>query len=358
MTNFDLDNVGSGFQLDDDGLDDLLDEANARGEIVGEDNTFEYFAGVDTREVPDSGTTAQHSTHQEDIRESSEDSQSYVESSRTEVEPVFVAPVETPQEDEEDSDDDVLSEPSFDSVSDEELIPETEEETDEFEEDTYVPIDPFAVPTPPTYENDVHNGSEEFVVDDRINSNEELSTPVENFTEVRETVETPAPVVVEETPVHSSSSYAAPKMRVPSLADDLHRVRQVVNILDAYRGLSSEEKSVAGQFVTAGGDVESESDFIVKVINADPMLSKTMKLLTEAKALDDVERSFFIIELDNDVLYSLGSLVSVFVEIEDDNSARNRYARNLVRSIEQLDSKAMGFVSATEKVLSAAEVSD
>lgn len=149
-----------------------------------------------------------------------------------------------------------------------------------------------------------------------------------------------------------------PRVIMPNIEDSINNVNQIINILDAYRKLTDNEKNVAGQFITGGEVVSSESEFIVKVINVDRMLPITMKALGEAKHRDPVERAFYVIELDNDILYNLGSLVSVFMpegqEPKPSNS-NTQYAREVVRCIDALSSEDMRYIEATELVLRASE---
>lgn len=179
----------------------------------------------------------------------------------------------------------------------------------------------------------------------------------------------PAPVaapVYVPTPVapavrHSAASeYSQPTSRrisIPSESEEIALAGKVIRILDAYRKLSSEVQSVASQFITSGSEViEDEATLVVKVINADPMLSVTMRSLREAKALDPVERVFHVISLEDDVLHSLGGLVSVFNGTALDESLNKiNYARALVREIDKLEPRAVNYVESTESILAAAD---
>lgn len=152
-----------------------------------------------------------------------------------------------------------------------------------------------------------------------------------------------------------NETYETPRVSVPKNAS-VEQVAQIIRILDAYRQLNSEEKTVASQFITVGETLDNEEEFVVSVLNVDPMLTKTMKALKEAKDRDPVDRAFFVVDLERNLLKNLGNLVSVFTgdEISNDQS-HNQYSRQVVKNIEQLDNKDMSFVSATETVLTAAE---
>lgn len=172
----------------------------------------------------------------------------------------------------------------------------------------------------------------------------------------------PAPVATPAPAVRHSASVEYPqptgrRISIPSESEEIALAGKVIRILDAYRKLSSEVQSVASQFITSGSEViEDEATLVVKVINADPMLSVTMRSLREAKAHEAVERVFYVISLDDDVLHSLGGLTSVFNGTTlDPNQNRISYARALVREIEKLEPRAVNYVESTESILAAAD---
>jgi hypothetical protein len=151
------------------------------------------------------------------------------------------------------------------------------------------------------------------------------------------------------------SQQSSRRISIPSEADEIVTAGKVIRIIDAYRKLNAEVRSVALQFITGGTEViEDEATLVVKVINADPMLSVTMRSLREAKALDPVERVFYVISLEDNVLHSLGGLVSVFNGTSlDETQNRISYARALVREVEQLEARAVNYVESTESILAA-----
>jgi hypothetical protein len=155
------------------------------------------------------------------------------------------------------------------------------------------------------------------------------------------------------TPDYSRS--ASRHINIPTEADEIATAGKVIRIIDAYRQLTPEVRSVASQFITGGSEViEDEATLVVKVINADPMLSVTMRSLREAKAHEAVERVFYVISLEDDVLHNLGGLVSLFNGTTLDESANKiSYARALVREIEKLEPRAVNYVESTESILAA-----
>lgn len=183
----------------------------------------------------------------------------------------------------------------------------------------------------------------------------------------------PAPVAVTEErshapePAYSTEPMVTPptapgpnraRVRVPSEQEQVADAARVISIIDVYRKLSAEEKTVTVQFVTNGDmDTTDDATLVVKVLNADPMLTTTMRALREAYEHDLVERAFYAMSLDTKTLHSLGSLVSVFSDKEYDESLSNlAYSRDVVASIAELGDREINFVKATESVLAAAEI--
>ena len=117
-------------------------------------------------------------------------------------------------------------------------------------------------------------------------------------------------------------------------------------------------KNIVAQFVYNDNDVDitDEAQIVVKVLNADEMLAKTMTNLKEtASQKDRVERVFYILRLEQNELKTLGSLVSTLTENNINSASDNiGFARELEAAIEKLDPKIIQYVAATESVLKAA----
>lgn len=170
---------------------------------------------------------------------------------------------------------------------------------------------------------------------------------------------TPAPALSYAPEPVAVPEYSRPRARainVPTESDEIATAGKVIRIIDAYRKLNAEVRSVASQFITGGSEViEDEATLVVKVINADPMLSVTMRALREAKAHEAVERVFYIISLEDDVLHNLGNLVGLFNGTTmDESQNRISYARGLVHEIDKLEPRAVNYVESTESILAAA----
>lgn len=167
---------------------------------------------------------------------------------------------------------------------------------------------------------------------------------------------TPFASISSPAPAPEYSSHSSRHINIQTEANEIATAGKVIRIIDAYRKLNAEVRSVASQFITGGSEViEDEATLVVKVINADPMLSVTMRSLREAKALDPVERVFYVISLEDDVMHNLGGLVSLFNGTTmDESQNRITYARGLVHEIDKLEARAVNYVESTESILAAA----
>jgi hypothetical protein len=167
-------------------------------------------------------------------------------------------------------------------------------------------------------------------------------------------VEVPAPPV--EVPVVSSKAvkpHGGVRIRTE---DELEQdTSRIIRVLDAYRDLSSEEREVALQFISNGqAEGVTDSKAVVKVINADQMLLKTMSSMCEVYELAPVDRAFYVMALDSKTLHMLGDLVSVFTQSDYNTKQSNlQFAKEVVSGIEQVGDREISYVKATESLLSA-----
>lgn len=181
----------------------------------------------------------------------------------------------------------------------------------------------------------------------------------------------PAPAVfasVEESPssdesvnepaaVRSERSEPVVARKKPSVkgAFTLDSLRRVLKVLEIYRELPKIHQEVVSKFVANGTVLEDEAKIVLAVLESDDALARTMKNLKRAKDFEPVDRSFFVMELNEIQLNDLGELVSVFSEIDySRNYPRHKNGKNIVRAVEALTPEMMGYVDSTEKVLSVA----
>lgn len=168
----------------------------------------------------------------------------------------------------------------------------------------------------------------------------------------------PAPAVKTYSPVEAPKPAEAPKrFNIPTEKDDIESVRKTIRILDAYRKLNS--KTIVAQLIFNDNNVDpqDEAALVVKVLRADPMLGRMMTVLREsASEKDRVERVFYILNTDHDVLRYLGSFLETVSDKTFDNSQNHiAFAKEIEQTIENLDTKIVQHVADAQSVLVAAE---
>lgn len=201
--------------------------------------------------------------------------------------------------------------------------------------------------------------------------------PIQKPAEKNPSFEETTPTIVEQAPVerkveteaaHQVPEVVHQKVEQPIVKNNyadsnisLDETSKIIAILDTYRSLTTEEKLVSAQLITNSDvdlqDKQIEAKLIIATLGLKNILEKTIKTLLEAKKLDPVERAFYVIDLDDEVLYPLGSLVSAFFDKEiEPAKTRINYSRELVSLIEELTNETIDFIKATEKILDSAKL--
>lgn len=149
----------------------------------------------------------------------------------------------------------------------------------------------------------------------------------------------------------------SPRVHIPTSADELRFVQRVLRINEVLSQMNRETRYVVDQFTSSGSAPENNdnAEMVVNALNANPMLATVTHAIKEAAEMDDVERSFFIMEMANAERNYLSVILSMFLDepISPSMSAPQQ-SRLIVRAIASLDQKVMGYILATESVLSAA----
>lgn len=191
-----------------------------------------------------------------------------------------------------------------------------------------------------------------------------MSTSVETVNTTNEpvahnqtTYDNSEPNMVSEKP--HTTSHESPVERKLTMKTETHFINEtqrIINVLDTYRGLSQTVRSMVIQFIDVE-NVDDEAKVVVRALNADPMLGKTMEALRDsASERERVERVFYILRLSNDVLHSLGNLVTALTGKNfTDNADQLTYAKELEESINGLDKQIIEYIVATQNVLKAAQ---
>lgn len=148
------------------------------------------------------------------------------------------------------------------------------------------------------------------------------------------------------------------KVSIRKESEYVEETQRIIAALDTYREIDKESRAIVSQFIhnDSDADPEDEATLVVKALRADPMLEKTMVALQEAATEKDrVQRVFYVLELPQDVLYSLGDLVGTFIGEEISQSLEKiPFSRLVENGINGLDEKIISYVSATRNVLEAA----
>ena len=162
--------------------------------------------------------------------------------------------------------------------------------------------------------------------------------------------------VSEKSHTTSHESSVERKLTMKTETHFINETQRIINVLDTYRGLNQTVRSMVIQFIDVE-NVDDEAKVVVRALNADPMLGKTMEALRDsASERERVERVFYILRLSNDVLRSLGNLVTALTGKNfTDNADQLTYAKELEESINGLDKQIIEYIVATQNVLKAAQ---
>ena len=131
-------------------------------------------------------------------------------------------------------------------------------------------------------------------------------------------------------------------------------VSLVVSVLDYVRGLDVDTlrfiyESVSGKRFEDGTD---ENRVVATIIHSNVSTLNVLNTILEAWNKEPVDRSFYIIDLDDDVLSKVGKILSATTGATFGKGSRNDYAKQVVNYIAELDGDIVDNVSATKAALS------
>lgn len=164
----------------------------------------------------------------------------------------------------------------------------------------------------------------------------------------------PTPTPVAQTPSTPQSTPLVTLTNTPVKTSDKDDIATIIRVVDAFRTLSITEQKQTAAFLSNSSRECSDAEVVQHVFNVDPMINDVMKHLTEAKKLEPVDRAFYIMDMNDQFMRTMGRLVETFY----DNSLewpenRTQYARILVQYIEDINNDSMRLISQIEKVLAA-----
>lgn len=186
---------------------------------------------------------------------------------------------------------------------------------------------------------------------DHVNTHNEISI-----------VPAPDPAPVEVTEEQSGTSEFVSEE--PEASYNLHLVSRIAATLDAIRDLDEEYQLSANSFISAPEQpTRDEFELVYRSLSAPEILHRTMLALIEASSVDAMERAFYLLALDDEVLISVGSLTQSFSESElpaglSMGNDKLPYARDLVKGIGRLSEENVKHIVATEAVLASAMLTE
>lgn len=146
-----------------------------------------------------------------------------------------------------------------------------------------------------------------------------------------------------------------------SKRDDIELADVVIKLYKAIKKLTDEERMIAAQFISSEeGIADDYARFAIAAINADKMLTPTLSAITQAKEFSSVDRAFYVMGLDEDLLQSVGGLAEVLSESDIEDTIENKigYSREVVGIVDELSEEAMSYVKATESVINVVRLNE
>lgn len=337
---FGIEDQGSGFDFDDDeqDLEAMFNKANQGAETGDDDDShLAYIFGDQQNSQPQVGNNVSYNEEPQSQKEE--------EGNAWEAVPEPSAAGEKVSE----------TIPTYDETV---SLPETNDYTefDEYktpEEETAQIEEPivYQTETVPAERQSIHNYQPEQT---RV-----AETPNSHRSDYRTTysaVSASAPIAVSPSPA-PVENYSSRKFNITTEEEDIKAVRKTIRILDAYRALNS--KAIVAQLIYNENDVDpnDEAALVVKVLRSDPMLGRMMTALREsASEKDRVERVFYILNTEHDVLKYLGGFLETVADVTFENTHDHiSFAKEIEKTINDLDSKIVQYVADAQSVLAAAE---
>lgn len=332
----------AGFSFDDDDEDlEAMFAAAAKGEVNADTESDSDIFFDDAGIVSNDNYTTQEPLHN-----SYQNEQPYHGSQQTQTEDQYAT---------------VGYQNESTSFTDETLGSQIDYE-DSYEDETEVVTDRGYVEQYSQPETQYVEPETQFVEQEQYVEPEPYQQPQQHYVEPTYTPEpqqhvsqTQGHALTNQTPQHFNSK---PAFRKES--DFIAETRKVIRVLDVYRGLTDDEKNMAMQLVFESSDIDinNESELIVKVITADPMIYKTVaNLENAAKERNRVSRVFYILRLPTNELHSLGSLVQSLSaqDIEYNQSDNIGFSESIEAEIDKIETSVINLIAATQTLLGAAE---
>ena len=131
---------------------------------------------------------------------------------------------------------------------------------------------------------------------------------------------------------------------------DINTVQLVLKVADLYRSYEKENQEAVKTFLSEA----NESNLILRVLNEPTKTRKALVALVKAQAAEQVERAFFLVALDDDLLRDMGEIMINYekatLDLSKISSSRIEYCRELEHSINSLTDEKRVKIEAIEKL--------
>ena len=131
---------------------------------------------------------------------------------------------------------------------------------------------------------------------------------------------------------------------------DINTVQLVLKVADLYRSYEKENQEAVKTFLSEA----NESNLILRVLNEPTKTRKALVALVKAQAAEQVERAFFLVALDDELLRDMGEIMINYekatLDLSKISSSRIEYCRELEHSINLLTDEKRVKIEAIEKL--------
>ena len=154
------------------------------------------------------------------------------------------------------------------------------------------------------------------------------------------------------TQIENEKRMRAEQARKASVAGsfDINTVQLVLKIADLYRSYEKENQEAVKTFLSEA----NESNLILRVLNEPTKTRKALVALVKAQAAEQVERAFFLVALDDELLRDMGEIMINYekatLDLSKISSSRIEYCRELEHSINLLTDEKRVKIEAIEKL--------
>ena len=154
------------------------------------------------------------------------------------------------------------------------------------------------------------------------------------------------------TQIENEKRMRAEQARKASVAGsfDINTVQLVLKVADLYRSYEKENQEAVKTFLSEA----NESNLILRVLNEPTKTRKALVALVKAQAAEQVERAFFLVALDDDLLRDMGEIMINYekatLDLSKISSSRIEYCRELEHSINSLTDEKRVKIEAIEKL--------